>query len=102
LAVNSRLGMLDESGVRRRVIPAEVKGYFRRLRTPVYFVLLVFFLILPWIQFHGRQALFLDIQNRRFEIFGLLFESHDGPFIFLLLGILVIGIFLVTALWGRV
>jgi cytochrome c oxidase accessory protein FixG len=94
--------MLDESGVRRRVIPAEVKGYFRRLRTPVYFVLLVFFLILPWIQFHGRQALFLDIQNRRFEIFGLLFESHDGPFIFLLLGILVIGIFLVTALWGRV
>lgn len=102
MSVNDRLGMLDEFGGRQRVIPAEVKGYFRKWRTRVHGVLLVLLLILPWIRINGMQALLLDLPGRRFEIFGMMFLSHDAPLLFFLVMLFVLGLVLATALWGRV
>ncbi len=96
------LNMIDQYGDRRRIIPAEVKGKFRKLRTYVHAVLLLIFLSLPWISINGTQAVLLDIVNRRFELFGQVFLSHDAPLIFFIFAIVILLIFLSTALWGRV
>lgn len=98
----NRLTMLDEYGGRRRIIPAEVKGPLRQRRTYVHFILLMVFLGLPWIQINGTQAVLLDIQARRFELFGQIFLSHDSPLLFFIIAILALTIMLITALWGRV
>ncbi len=98
----SRLSMLDEHGGRKRIIPAEVKGRFRRWRNYVHFVLLIIFLALPWIQINGSQAVLLDISARRFELFGQTFLSHDAPLLFFIIAVAALLIMLITALWGRV
>ncbi len=102
MSETSRLSMLDEHGGRKRIIPAEVKGKFRRRRTYVHFVLLTIFLALPWIQINGTQAVLLDISARRFELFGQIFLSHDSPLLFFIIAIVALTVMLTTALWGRV
>ena len=97
-----RVGSLDEHGHRKNIIPAEVRGKFRRARDWTQGILILFFLILPWIKIGGHQALLLDIPRREFAIFGLKLYAHDAPLIFFVLAILTIGLAFVTAVWGRV
>jgi len=102
LSATEGLSTLDQFGTRKRVIPAEVSGPLRVWRNRVYGVLLIIFLALPWIKINGLQALLLDIPGRRFEIFGVLFLSHDAPLLFFIMMLLVLALALVTAIWGRV
>jgi cytochrome c oxidase accessory protein FixG len=97
-----RLATLDESGKRVYVFPARVRGVFSRYRTVVDIILVLFFLLLPWLKVNGHQALLLDLVQRKFAIFGLTFWAHDGPLIFFILATLTIGLAFVTAVWGRV
>lgn len=94
--------MIDEHGLRKRIIPAEVKGRFRTWRDIVYFVLMIIFLGAPWMTINGHQALLFDIPGRRFELFGAVFLSHDTPLLFFIFALLVLTIMITTALWGRV
>jgi len=96
-----RLATTDEAGHRVFLYPADVVGKYRKRRTLLSFILIAFFLILPWIQINGHQALWIDIAKRRFSVFGLLFWAHDAPILFLLLGGAAISIAFVTAIWGR-
>jgi cytochrome c oxidase accessory protein FixG len=98
----SKLTSVDEHGDRVSIIPAEVNGFFRRHRNWVQGVLLVVFLLLPWTHIGGRQTILLNIPDREFALFGVLFRAHDAPMIFFLFGILTLGLAFVTAVWGRV
>lgn len=102
MPASERLSTLDEFGSRKRVIPAEVQGRIRVWRTRVHSVLLLIFLILPWVKINGLQALLFDIPNRRFEVFGVLFLAHDAPLVFLIAMLSALALALVTDLWGRV
>lgn len=97
-----RLQSLDEHGGRVKIIPAEVRGYWRRLRTQSQIALLLIFMILPWVQINGNQALLLNISKREFAIFGITFFAHDAPLIFFILALLTVGLAFVTAVWGRI
>jgi len=97
-----RLTTVDEQGRRLYVYPADVKGKWRSRRSIVSTVLMVFFLVLPWVRINGRQALLLDIPHRQFTIFGLTFWAHDAPMLLFVFGGAAVTLFLVTALWGRV
>jgi cytochrome c oxidase accessory protein FixG len=94
--------MLDEHGGRKRIIPAEVRGRFRKWRTYVHWSLLIFFLVLPWCTINGTQAMLFDIPDRRFEFFGQVFMSHDSPLLFFIIALFALGIIVTTALWGRI
>lgn len=96
-----KLAMLDERGHRMFIIPAEVKGFFKKRKRMVHSILLLVFLILPWIHIGGHQSVLIDIPGRHFTFFGLSLFSHDAPLLFLVFAILAIGLALVTALWGR-
>lgn len=100
--VPDRPPSLDEKGFRLFVIPADVKGFYRRWRNFIYFVLIFVFLVLPWTRIHGEQTVLLDLAQRRFVFFGHSFFAHDGPLVFFVLAFFVFTILLVTALWGRV
>ncbi|MBI2487482.1 MAG: cytochrome c oxidase accessory protein CcoG [Deltaproteobacteria bacterium] len=97
-----RLATMDETGKRVYIFSAQVKGLYRRYRTIVQIVLILFFLFLPWVKINGHQAVLLDIAHRKFAIFGLTFRAHDGPLIFFLLAALCLGLAFVTAIWGRI
>jgi polyferredoxin len=61
----------------RKVYPREVTGRFARLRTLAAFVLLGIFYGLPWVQWHGRQAVLFDLPARKFHLFGLTLWPQD-------------------------
>lgn len=81
--------------------PAEVKGRYQKLRSLLHPILILVFLVMPWISIHGQPALLFDIINRHFIIFGFTFFSHDAPLLFFLAILLILSIFIVTALFGR-
>lgn len=97
-----RLASLTADGSRSYLYPAEVKGVFQRYRQLVQGILMLVFLILPWIEINGQQALLFNIPQRHFTIFGLTFLAHDAPLFFFVLAALTLGLAFVTSVWGRV
>lgn len=97
-----KLTSVDEYGDRIRIIPAEVKGFYRKHRTWTQFVLLFVFMVLPWTKINGYQTILLNIPDREFALFGMLFRAHDAPLIFFILAAATLGLALITSLWGRV
>lgn len=97
-----RLATTDTYGDRVYIYPAEVKGFWRKHRDWTQAVLVLIFMVLPWIKVGGEQALLLSIPERRFAFFGLTLYAHDGPLIFFILALSVFGLAFVTAVWGRI
>jgi len=88
-------------GSRDFVHPADVRGRFTRLRYVFFAVLIVFWAVLPWIQINGNPALFLDVNGRKFYLFGSTFNAQDFWLAFFLLTGLGFALIIVTTLWGR-
>lgn len=78
-----------------------MKGRFRNLRTAAVLLLLGIFYGLPWLQWHGRQAVLFDLPARKFYIFGLTFLPQDFFYLTWLLIIAALSLFFFTALAGR-
>ncbi|MEY4509824.1 MAG: hypothetical protein RLZZ450_1946, partial [Pseudomonadota bacterium] len=65
---------LRPDGGRNFIIPADVRGPKTRLRYVVFAVLLVVYVLTPWIEVGGHPAVFLDLQHRAFYLFGQTFN----------------------------
>jgi cytochrome c oxidase accessory protein FixG len=96
------LTTLDEHGARRWVYPAPVSGFFVRARRNVAYVLIAILFGLPWIKIGGMPAIWLQIEERRFIVFGHIFWPQDMIYLALLLLGLAMCLFFFTALIGRV
>ncbi len=96
-----RLSTTDETGGRVYIHPADVRGRFHFLRNIVHPILLLIFLILPWIKINGHQALLFDIPHRRFALFGITFWAHDAPILVFVFAAMALGVGFITSLWGR-
>ncbi|HYG89879.1 MAG TPA: cytochrome c oxidase accessory protein CcoG [Azospirillum sp.] len=87
--------------------PKAVSGTFRRLKWIVLGVLLGFFFVLPWVRWDRGadapgQAVLFDLTQGRFYIFAIEIWPQE---IYYLTGVLIIaavGLFLATALAGRI
>jgi cytochrome c oxidase accessory protein FixG len=86
---------------RQKVYPREVGGRFARLRILAVLALLGLFYLLPWVQWHGHQAVLFDLPARKFYIFGLTFFPQDFFLLTWLLIIAALSLFFFTALAGR-
>ena len=94
-------GSLRGDGKRNFVYPADVKGRFTSARTIMFVVLIGIYAALPWIQIKGHPAVYLDIAERKFFLFGATFNSQDiWMTVFLLTGA-AFGLVYATALLGR-
>lgn len=96
------LSSIDHFGVKRTIIPLEVKGYWAKRKVWLQWFLLVIFLVLPWIKINGNPIILLNIAERRFSFGGFLFFAHDAPLIFFIFAAAALALVLATALWGRV
>jgi cytochrome c oxidase accessory protein FixG len=81
--------------------PADVSGRFTFFRRIFGILLIAVYVLLPWIPINGAPALFLDVENRRFHIFGLTLLTQDLWVFFFLISGLGFSLFFVTALLGR-
>ena len=93
---------LRSDGSRNYVHPADVHGRYTRIRNVVFAVLLGIYLALPFVQIRGNPAVFIDIANRRFFLFGSTFNAQDFWLAFFILSGVGLGLIIVTAVWGRV
>ena len=93
---------VDREGRRKWVYPSVVRGSFWKLRAPVVYILMLLYILAPWLDVDGRQAVLIDIANRKFLCFGATFWATDTFYLALALGFLGICLFFFTTVLGRV
>ena len=92
---------INRDGSRLFQHPADVKGRFTRWRRLFALVLIGVYLILPWVPINGSSAVFLDVLNRRFHLFGLTFAAQDLWLAFFFITGVGFSLFFITSLFGR-
>lgn len=93
---------INNDGSRPFIYPADVSGIFSIARKVSAFALIALYLSLPWIKIGGFPAVFLDVANRRFHLFGWTFAAQDMWLTFFLITGLGFSLFFITALLGRI
>jgi len=96
------LSTLNADGTRRWLRPRLSRGRFLTGRRVLAWVLIAIFTLLPYLRIGGKPAILLDILHRRFALFGATFLPTDTVLLALLLIGIVVSIFFVTAVFGRV
>ena len=87
---------------REDIFPREVKGRYATLRWLCVWLTQLVFYGLPWLEMNGRQAVLFDLGARKFYLFGLVLWPQDFIYLAALLIVCAYGLFLVTAVAGRV
>ncbi|WP_020653129.1 cytochrome c oxidase accessory protein CcoG [Massilia niastensis] len=87
---------------REEIYPRETGGRYATLRWACVWLTQLLFYGLPWIQLNGRQAVLFDLASRKFYLFGIVFWPQDFIYLAALLIVCAYGLFLVTAVAGRV
>ena len=80
---------------------ADVSGRWTTARRIFGAILIAIYIALPWIPINGNPALFLDVEQRRFHVFGLTLVPQDLWVMFFGITGLGFTLFFVTALLGR-
>lgn len=96
------LSSLERDGRRRRLYPRVSPGRFLLARRLFAYVLIAVFTLLPYVEINGKPSILLDIVQRQFTFFGKTFLPTDTTLLALLLVSVVVAVFLLTALLGRV
>ncbi len=92
---------------RKQIYPQLVSGKFRTIKWIVLFGTLGVYYLLPWLRWNRGpnapdQAVLADFAGGRFYFFGLEIWPQEVYYITGLLILAALGLFLVTALFGRV
>ncbi|MES2659755.1 MAG: cytochrome c oxidase accessory protein CcoG [Verrucomicrobiota bacterium] len=93
---------INEDGSRYFLHPADVKGPWNISRRFVGVLLIAVYVLLPWIPINGNPAVFLDVENRMFHLFGLTLVPQDLWVMFFAISGLGFVLFFATSLLGRV
>lgn len=92
---------------REPIFPKRVSGPFRSLKWAVMAVTLAIYYVTPWIRWNRGpdmpdQAVLVDLAGRRFFFFGIEIWPHEFHIVAGLLIMAGLGLFLFTAVLGRV
>jgi len=85
-----------------KIYAREVSGWFAKWRWVLVWLTQIVFYGMPWLMWNDRQAVLFDLSTRRFYIFKLVLYPQDFIFLTGLLLISAYGLFLFTAVAGRV
>jgi cytochrome c oxidase accessory protein FixG len=95
------IGTIDAEGHRKWIFPQQPKGQLYDKRKLVSYAYLLLFFSLPFIKFGGEPLLQLNILERKFIIFGLIFWPQDLFLAALALLTFMVFIVLFTVVFGR-
>lgn len=96
------LATIHKDGSRNWIYVQQAKGRFYNARTVVSIFLLAFLFLAPFIRVHGQPFMLLNILERKFVLLGFPFWPQDFYLVVLLILILLVGIVLFTAIFGRI
>lgn len=98
----NRIPVHDVDATKKRIHPRFIDGFYQRIRVFSMYFLLALFLILPWIKYDGRQAIWFDVPSQHYYIFGLTLFPQDFFFVAAFFIIAAFTLFMVTVYAGRV
>jgi len=87
--------------IHQKIYPRAVQGWFNGWRIALVALTQIIFYGLPWLQWNGRQAVLFDLVDRKFYLFDLVFWPQDFIWLAVLLILSALGLFLFTAIAGR-
>lgn len=96
------LSVLDRSGSRRYVYPADARGRFTRLKPFVYLALVAVYVAMPLVHINGQPALWIDLPRRHFYVFGATFNAQDFYLAFFVFSAIGFALIVLAALFGRI
>lgn len=92
---------ITEDGKRNWIYPKKPSGRFYQYRNVLSWFLLAFLFAGPFITINGNPLILLNILERKFVLFGLVFWPQDFYLFFLAMLTIVVFVVLFTAIWGR-
>ena len=93
---------VDLNANKKRIHPRFITGFYQNIRVISMYAFLALFLILPWLRYNGRQAIWFDVPSQHYYIFGMTFLTQDFYFIAAFALIAAFTLFMVTVYAGRV
>jgi len=96
-----RLSTISEEGKRVWVYPKRPKGRYFNIRSVISYFLILIFFIGPFIKIKGDPILLLNIIERKFILFGVIFWPQDFHLFVLSMIALIVFIVLFTVIYGR-
>ncbi|MBK6909389.1 MAG: cytochrome c oxidase accessory protein CcoG [bacterium] len=96
-----RSATIGSHGKRKWVYHEPAKGFWTKRRNVVTSVLILFYLLAPWVSMNGQPFMLFDLVSRRFSFFGQTFLATDLYLLALLLVLSVLALFWFSAMFGR-
>ncbi len=96
-----RVATIDDEGRRKWIFPKKPSGRFFAARTYLSWVLLAFLFATPFIRVNGQPMILINILERKFVLFGMVFWPQDFHIFVLIMIAVIVFIFLFTAVYGR-
>lgn len=93
---------VDLYASREKIYTRAFQGLFRNLRVGGGALLFILYFGTAWLNWDGRQAVWWDLPERKFYIFGATFWPQDFILLSGLLIICAFGLFFITVFAGRV
>ena len=100
-AYRDTVSTIADDGSRIWLYPKKPKGRFYNARTWVSIGFLAIFLTLPFLTYQGEPLFLLNVLERKFIIFGLLFMPQDFYLFVLAMLTFLVFIVLFTVVFGR-
>lgn len=93
---------IDKEGKRVWVFPTKPSGVYYNWRVKLSWLYLIVFFTLPFIKWNGEPLFMMNVIEKKFILFGMIFWSQD--FFIFMLGMLIFIVFiaLFTVVFGRV
>lgn len=85
----------------KKIYARATSGKFNSLRWFFVFLTQAIFYFGPWLQWNGRQAVLLNLDERKFYIFDLILWPQDVIYLSVILLLSAFALFLFTAVAGR-
>jgi polyferredoxin len=92
---------IDNKGKRVWVYPQKPKGRFHQYRGMVAIACLILLFGMPFIRLNGEPFMMLNVLQRKFIIFGLVFGSQDFALLGLTMITFMVFVILFTVVYGR-
>ncbi|WP_111978604.1 cytochrome c oxidase accessory protein CcoG [Algibacillus agarilyticus] len=92
----------DHFSARNRIYVRAVKGLYQTVRRRMGMVFMAAFMILPWLEYNGNQAVLFDLSEQKFNIFALSLWPQDLTLLAWLFIIAAFALFFITTFAGRV
>ncbi|TCD01115.1 cytochrome c oxidase accessory protein CcoG [Pedobacter psychroterrae] len=94
--------LTDDGSKRKWIYPKIIKGKLYQYRSALSYIFLLLLFSAPFIKLNGEQLILLNILERKFVFFGLVFWPQDFYLFVLALLVFIVFIILFTVIFGRV